>query len=192
MIQAKGNFSNSDYSKETIQVAAFLLRLCHLCYSVYFYYITFILEHDRFVSTGISGLRLQYIMGMLFLIGHIKMFAQVYMWAQETVTKEQMVTCNKLLMAAFTLFLTLALVVAWNIYCSRPILATFLLVWLSIYNILPLYMLLRRKLVPRRWLLFATLIFFVCFLILMWFLSQSHFELGCWIHPETSVLSEFI
>ncbi len=125
-----------------------------------------------------NELRLQYIVGLLFIIAHTQMSAQVYMWAQETVTKGQTVSHNRLSLAAFTLFLTLVLVVAWIVYCSHLILATFLLVWLSVYNMLPIYTLLKRKTIPKKWLLRGALAFLVSFLILMWFFSQSHFQVS--------------
>ncbi len=73
----------------TTQKKPFKLRPFSLGYVIYAILFTFImlllyLSMTASFPPEYSGLRLQYIIGMLFLIGHTKMFAQVYMWAQET------------------------------------------------------------------------------------------------------------
>jgi len=123
-----------------------------------------------------SGLRVQRIISLLFVFGQQQIGLQTYTWARKTVKEEQTVSRDRLSLAAFTLYATSAFVIAWYVYCSYLLLAIFLLVWLPVFNFFPIYTLLRRKIVPRRWLLLTGLTSFTCFLALMWFLSQNRFQ----------------
>ena len=167
----------------SVQEKPFRIRpfsLGYLIFLVFFTSVMLLLEWNITASypPEYSGLRVQNIIGLLFMIGHTQMVSQIYEWASETVTEGKMVSRNRFSLAVFTLCLTSALVVAWCVYCSQLIMATFLLVWLFVFNLFPIYILLRRKIIPKKWLLLTTLAFIACFFVLMWFLSQNQFQVS--------------
>lgn len=165
----------------TAQGKSFTIRpfsLSYLTSSVVFLSAVLLLAWNTTASypTEYTGLRVQLIISLLFALGQTQIGLQTYTWACKTVKEEQTVSRNRLSLTAFTLYATSAFVIAWYVYCSYLLLAIFLLVWLPVFDFLPMYTLLRRKIIPKRWLLPTALTYFACFLALMWFLSQNRFQ----------------
>ena len=112
-------------------------------------------------------LNLWFPLWLLFIVG----YSGIHEWTRKVVMEGRTVSRTKIFLAVFILYLISAFLVVFKIYdpYSGLPLVIYTLIFLSILDFFPIYTLLRRKLMRKRWFLLTVLMNSIYFALVIFF-----------------------